>query len=158
MRVTVCSRQRRYPVNLSQMRDLGTWLMSQVQTDRPDVEWSELAIILTDDAGILPVQRAVFDKHESTDVVSLRYDPVPPESGVSAEVVVNVDRAYAERHRAGGMDRELARYVAHGCQHLAGATDDTPAERAGMRRRENRWLRKADELGYVRGLVKAKGP
>ena len=44
-------------------------------------------------------------------------------------------------------DRELALYLAHGCDHLTGADDATPAGRARMRRRELGWLR---ELALTR--------
>jgi rRNA maturation RNase YbeY len=158
VKIVVTDRQHRLAVNGVQLSALGGWLMSQATAARGGLDCAELAIILTDHAGMLPVQRACFGKVDPTDVVSLRYDPIPPETGGSAEIVINVERAYEERRRAGGVDRELALYLAHGCQHLTGATDNTPAERAAMRRRENRWLRRADQLGYVRGLVKKEGP
>jgi len=54
--------------------------------------------------------------------------------------------------RAGGPDRELALYLAHGCDHLAGADDATPRQRAAMRRRELRWLRAAAHADLLMGL------
>ena len=70
-----------------------------------------------------------------------------------AELVINAERALAEgRRRAGGAARELALYLAHGMDHLAGRDDDTPARRRAMRRRETRWLEACGErLGDIVG-------
>ena len=98
--------------------------------------------------GISRVNRACFNRSASTDVISAGYEPVPGDpAGRCAEVFVNVERALLE---GGSRARwspslELALYIAHGCDHLAGATDADPAGRARMRRRELRWLRR-DEL------------
>ena len=64
----------------------------------------------------------------------------------------NLERARAEgRGRPGGPARELALYLAHGLDHLAGADDDVPARRRAMRRRETAWL-DADPAAW-RGLA-----
>ena len=66
--------------------------------------------------------------------------------------MVNSERAAAEgRGRPGGTSRELALYLAHGLDHLAGRDDAAPAERRAMRRRENGWL--AAEAGAWAGLA-----
>jgi ssRNA-specific RNase YbeY (16S rRNA maturation enzyme) len=72
-------------------------------------------------------------------------------------VFVNAERARAEGLRRGGVADELALYIAHGCDHLAGASDRTPAGRARMRRREQAWLAEARRLGYVDVVRPAKG-
>jgi len=85
-------------------------------------------------------------------VVSQMYEGIPGVVGATGEMVVNAERAREEgAKRDGGTARELALYVAHGFDHLAGADDDTPARRRAMRRRETRWL--AEREGLWRGLV-----
>jgi rRNA maturation RNase YbeY len=86
-----------------------------------------------------------MDHDGPTDVITQRYTPIPGESaGLIGELFVNVERAHqaAPRRTGWSPDHELALYLAHGCDHLTGADDTTPRERARMRRRELAWLRK----------------
>lgn len=90
----------------------------------------------------MPAYKAgCFGIRAQTDVVAQSYATVPGVCGASAEVVLNAERARAEgQTRPGGAARELALYLAHGLDHLAGSDDRTPALRRAMRRRETRWL------------------
>ena len=93
-----------------------------------------------------------FGVRVQTDVVSQSYEAVPGVCPATAELVLNAERAKQEgQRRVGGPARELALYLAHGLDHLAGADDDTPARRRAMRRRETAWL-DADPAAY-RGIV-----
>ncbi|HPA78527.1 MAG TPA: rRNA maturation RNase YbeY [Kiritimatiellia bacterium] len=128
--------------------------MEQAQAVSPAEKWGTVSLTLTDDAGITAANRAYFGKDSPTDVISCAYDPLPGEAGLRAgEVIVNVQRAREEGARRDGMDLELALYIAHGCQHLAGRDDAVPAARAAMRRCENAWLRRAQRLGLIGGLT-----
>jgi rRNA maturation RNase YbeY len=127
--------------------------MRQVEQHFPERKFSAVSVILTDHQGMIPVHEATFGRAETTDVVSLTYDPVPPEDDeLSGEIVVNVQRAWEERRR-GSASRELALYIAHGCDHLAGAEDDTEAQRQEMRNRELDWLRSAEDEGLMDDLL-----
>jgi probable rRNA maturation factor len=153
MRIEI-SNQQRHPVNRQKLTAFAKWLNSRLQPLRPDREWEELSLVLTDDEGIVPVNRAYFGKDIPTDVISFAYDPLPgAEAGASGEVVINVARAVEVGPDHGGVDRELALYVAHGCHHLTGATDDTPDRREAMRRREEGWLDEAEAEGLLDGLA-----
>ena len=78
---------------------------------------------------------------------------MPDAEGASAELIINAERAREEgRGRSGGVARELALYLAHGLDHLAGFDDDTPKHRAAMRQRETRWLDAESEA--VRGILR----
>jgi rRNA maturation RNase YbeY len=102
--------------------------------------------VLLDDAGMARANAAVFGRSMPTDVISLAYPPLAvAETGWTGEVLINAERAAREgARRPGGIGRELALYLAHGCQHLSGADDAAPRDRRGMRRRENAWLAKED--------------
>jgi len=115
--------------------------------------WAEVVLTLTDDDGITPVNAAFFSRPRATDVISATYRPMPGERLGHAEVFVNVQRAWKLGKTPGRAARELALYIAHGCQHLTGASDHTPQLRAAMRRNELAWLREADRLGYIAGLT-----
>lgn len=106
----------------------------------PDAPFSALSVLLVDDRAMPDYKFRTFGLRLQTDVISLSYAPLP---GVppSAELVVNAERALLEgARRPGGPPRELALYLAHGIDHLAGRDDDTPARRRSMRRRETAWL------------------
>ena len=60
---------------------------------------------------------------------------------------MNISQAHRLGRRYGGPAHELALYIAHGCDHLAGEDDTTPAQRQRMRKRELRWLREVQKHG-----------
>ena len=105
--------------------------------------WHEVVVHLVGDEGSDEAHRAVMGIAGATDVITQAYDAIPPEEpGLFGELFVNVDRAQlAAPKRAGwSVAKELLLYVAHGMDHLSGADDHAPADRARMRRRELRWL------------------
>ena len=90
-----------------------------------------------------------FGVRLQTDVVVQAYEAVPGVCPATAELVLNAERALLEGgRRSGGPSRELALYLAHGLDHLAGYDDDTPSRRRAMRRRETAWL-DADPQAYA---------
>lgn len=103
--------------------------------------FAELSVVLLDDAAMPACKERVFGVRRQTDVISLAYAAVPGIQPATAELVINAERALREGGRhPGGAARELALYLAHGLDHLAGRDDDTPERRRSMRRRETRWL------------------
>ena len=153
MKVRVSNQQQGRRVSTTRLRRLAAWLARQAAGQ----SFSSLEILLTDDAGIVAANRAVFGKDYVTDVISLAYSPLPGEAGGAGELIINVALAAREgARRAGGPGRELALYLAHGCDHLAGADDATPRQRAAMRRRELCWLRAAESEGRLRGLFSGR--
>jgi rRNA maturation RNase YbeY len=146
-RVSVCNRQRVCAVDAAGVRRAVRTLagLAQARSAVRDEPWREVTVHLLDDAGIAPVNQAVMGHDGATDVITQRYEPIPGEPpGLVGEVFVNVEHALRAAPRRAGWtaDRELALYLAHGCDHLAGADDHVPRERAAMRRRELTWLRK----------------
>ncbi len=104
-------------------------------------------MVLVDDGASREINRAHLGHDYATDVISFSFDPIPgdTECGSCGEIVVNVEQAERLGHRYGGFARELALYIAHGCDHLSGEDDKTPAQRQRMRRRELRWLKEANQ-------------
>jgi len=126
--------------------------MQQAAGSAPELTQSDVSILLVDSGEMENIHRRCFSRSGDTDVISLRYDTIPGESSaVTGEVFVNVE--LAARAEQFGRERELALYIAHGIDHLAGETDDDPRARARMRRRELRWLRKAEESDLIAGLL-----
>jgi rRNA maturation RNase YbeY len=134
------------------LRDLIRFLMERARQADPDRHWIELDVLFTDNESIRPYKQASFGMDEVTDVISMTYAPSPVIPGWSGELIVNAERAREFGPRFGGAARELALYLAHGCDHLTGGEDDTPAQRRTMRRRELRWLKEADDQGLLKPL------
>ena len=146
LRVAVCNRQRVCAVDAAgvvrAVRMLAGLAQARAVCGGP---WRDITVYLLDDAGIAPVNRAVVGHEGPTDVITQRYEPIPGERpGLVGEVFINVECVLRAAPRRAGwtVGRELALYLAHGCDHLAGADDGTPRERAAMRRRELAWLRR----------------
>lgn len=146
MRISLHTAQRRFKLDTAALKRLVGALAGLAQARQPDEPpWREVTIHLLDDAGIAPVNAAIMSHDGATDVITQRYEPCPGEpDGLIGELFVNVERALRAAPRRAGWsaDRELALYLAHGCDHLTGADDQTPADRALMRRRELAWLRR----------------
>ncbi len=156
MKLVLQNRQEKARIRTAAVQKLAAWLIASRPELKPLAAWTEIALILTDDDGITPVNRAVFSKDGPTDVISLTYDSVPGEKPRSTgEVFVNAERAQAVGRTERGTGRELALYIAHGLHHLAGASDRTPALRKAMLNEENAWLSKAEKAGLLKELAKS---
>ena len=135
------------------METLAHCLMQQVQNLAPEFVWEELSLVLVGDEGIRDLNEEYFNKQAITDVISFAYPPEPIIQGDTGEVIINVAQAWYEGREREGPDRELALYIAHGCHHLMGAEDDTPAKKAAMLQLENQWV---DDSQY-QGLFVPEG-
>lgn len=146
MYIILHNAQRRFKLDTAALKRLAVALADLAQARQPDEpKWREVTIHLLDDEGIAPVNAAIMAHDGATDVITQRYEPCPGEpDGLIGELFVNVERAarVAPRRAGWSVDRELALYLAHGCDHLTGADDGTPGERALMRHRELAWLRR----------------
>ncbi len=132
------SRTYRFPA--APLRRLVRHLLGCAAEFRPGVAVDELSVLLTDDAGIAPVNERFVGHEGPTDVISFLYAGVPG-APATGELVVNAQRAHEEAARRHiRPEQELAFYLAHGILHLAGEDDATPAARARMHRIQRRWL------------------
>ena len=143
MHIAIDNRQRKFRLHRAALRQVVTALAALASGSRGARPWRELTVILTDDAGIAPLNHLIMRHEGPTDVISQRYEPLPGEpDGMRGELLVNVERAWqvGSRRHGWSTSRELALYIAHGCDHLNDAEDATSAGRQRMRRRELRWL------------------
>ena len=117
---------------------------AEKSSSRVGVPFHEVSIVLQDDIGSDEAHTAVMGIRGATDVITQRYDAMPPEEdGVSGELYVNCERAMTAFPPVRGWSavKELLLYVAHGMDHLSGADDLTERERSRMRSRELRWMK-----------------
>jgi len=129
--------------------------MARVRRLSTETDWDEVSLVLTDDEEIERLNGIHLGIRESTDVLSFRYEPMPGGSSLySAEIIVNVQRAFQVANRISwSPEKELALYIAHGCDHLTSADDHDSAGTRHMRRRELRWLKDAGCAGIISGLI-----
>jgi len=155
MRISVINEQKVGKVRIPALRKVTEFLLGKAGR-RAGLQWGAVSVILADDATCREINKAHLGHDCSTDVVSFNFDAIPGEAagGLCGEIVVNVEQACRLGPRYGGIDHELALYIAHGCDHLAGGEDDTVAERQRMRRRELGWLKEAAMKGLMSGLFK----
>jgi len=146
LHLSIHNAQRRFRLDAAAFKRLARALAGMAQARLPgEPPWREVAIHLLDDAGIAPINLAIMAHQGATDVITQRYEAIPGEpEGLVGELFVNVERAVCAAPRRAGWsaDRELALYLAHGFDHLTGADDHAPRERARMRRREMGWLKR----------------
>jgi rRNA maturation RNase YbeY len=139
--IRISNRQRAFRPDRQALRRLAAALFARVVRACPARRWRELTLLLTDDAACARINAAALGRDEPTDVIAIVYPAVPGEPpGDSAEIVLNLERAWRLGRAPPAAAAELALYLAHGCDHLCGHDDATPAARRRMRRRERRWL------------------
>lgn len=158
MKIDLGNRQRRERPRLRAVRELASFLATQARrtTSPRDRAWHRISVILVDDRQIRRIKRDHFGRDEITDVIALPYRHVPGSPDASrGDVFVNIACARLFGRRFGGPARELALYIAHGLDHLAGATDGTARTRRRMRRRELRWVAMAAKRGLLTRLFPA---
>lgn len=113
--------------------------------------FGEVDVVFHGDAASAAAHGAVMGVPSPTDVITVPYAAMPGEPA-RAELLVNPEEALRRASRRGAellpeeramrwsADLELALYIAHGFDHLAGSDDASPAGFRAMRRRELRWL------------------
>ncbi len=156
MKISVHNRQTKRRPNARKLAALARYFWNQASHPPTATPWSEITVVLTDDAGIAPVNRTFLDHARSTDVITFTLAPVPGGAGICGEIHLNVERALQEGAHRSGVTDELALYLAHGCDHLTGADDRRIAERRRMRQRELRWLSRARHAGLMTGILAEK--
>jgi len=149
-KMKIINSQNRWQTDEPKVRALVEHLLERAAGLAKESRPRELTVILMDDAGIAEVNEALLQHEGPTDVITVRYHAIPGEreEGDIAELYVNVERAVQLARQGWPAGRELALYLAHGCDHLAGEDDATSAQRRRMRRRELTWLREAEKTEH----------
>lgn len=153
MNILIASRNRKLRIPESQLRRWIVFFMGKASSMNRSRSWIECSLVITGDKEMTRLNEGVLGHEGTTDVITFTYRSAPGETpaGWRGEIVVNIEEAArAAAERGLPLACEVALYVAHGCQHLAGANDDTPARRAAMHRRQTRWLHEAARKKLIR--------
>ena len=103
-----------------------------------------LTYILTDDEGILAVNRKFLNHDYYTDIITFDYSK---RSMVSGDIYISLDTVGTNAEQFGQNPiRELHRVLVHGLLHLCGINDKGPGEREIMERHEDEALDLLAEL------------
>jgi probable rRNA maturation factor len=111
---------------------------------------AEISVALVDDHQIAEINQRYLNHAGATDVISFNLSE-PDASGspcavLEGELVISVETADREAGRRGlSVESELSLYAVHGCLHLLGYDDGSPAEAERMRVAEEAVLVR---LGY----------
>lgn len=150
MRISVLNRQTCACVPAQFIKNLASFLSGIIRPRRQLP--SHIVVILTDNRGIAAISYCK-EEEKPTDVLCYPYCPVPgeKETDATADIFINVERAVmvaAKMKKT--FQHEVALYVAHALDHLAGGSDATLRGRQNMRKRELLWLKKAHAAGLLR--------
>ena len=123
-----------FPIDECRVREAVRMILEDAS-----IREATVSVALVDDGTIQALNRQYLGHDDPTDVLSFVLER--SEHGLEAEVVVSGDTAREAAARFGwSADDELLLYVIHGVLHLVGCDDQTPGERAQMRRRERTYL------------------
>ena len=105
------------------------------------IESAEISIAVVTDARMHELNRQYLQHDYPTDVLSFVLDHDAQARSLDGEIIVSSDYAAREAARYGWTtDDELLLYVIHGCLHLAGHDDTSPAGKLAMRQAETEHL------------------
>lgn len=97
-----------------------------------------LTYILTDDEGILKVNREFLQHDYFTDIITFDYSK---RGMVSGDIYISLDTVATNAEQYGQPPvQELYRVIVHGLLHLCGINDKGPGEREVMEQHENQAL------------------
>jgi len=153
MNILIANRHTRIRIAESQLRGWIAFFMTKASAMNRARTWIECSLVVTGDRDMIKLNEQVLGHEGTTDVITFTYRSAPGETpgGWRGEIVVNIEEAArAAAERGLPLANEMALYVAHGCQHLAGANDDTRVRRSAMQRRQTRWLREAARKKLIR--------
>lgn len=98
----------------------------------------QLTYILTDDEGILRVNRQFLNHDYFTDIITFDYSK---RGMVSGDIYISLETVATNAEQFGQNPvRELHRVLAHGLLHLCGINDKGPGEREIMEQHEDEAL------------------
>jgi probable rRNA maturation factor len=137
---TLRNRQRSQKIDSRHFRRVLLFLLRDILR----LESCELCFHLVDAPEMTRVNEHYLDHEGSTDVITFdHHDPAETAGHLYGEIYLCVPEALrqAPRFQTHWTD-EITRYAVHGVLHLCGYDDLSGADRAQMKRAENRCLRK----------------
>ena len=121
-----------------------TELVTATLTDQ-GINDGQVQVVFTDDEYLRELKQRFFGRDEYTDVIAFILNE--SDESLDGEIYISRERARENSGTYGEpYTREVMRLVVHGCLHLSGHEDDTPAKEAEMRSLEEVYLASAPRL------------
>ena len=169
MEISVANRQRKTGISTRHVRLLACRVL-----ENESAWFDEISINFLGASAVRSLNHRYTGRDAVTDVLAFeispdeisgvrrasgrRGTPAGPPGARLGDVVVCVDRAAEQARDYGvGLNNELARLTIHGLLHLCGLNDGTPAQKSRMRRREDFYLKRLEELARCLVPTGARG-
>lgn len=158
MKIAINNRQKLLKISKPEAVAITSFLMRKAACLIPERQWEEISLVICDNRLMTSVNREFMNDETPTDVLSFCLPPLPGSGDpYSGEILVNAEIALRlKKGQQKDALKELALYIAHGCDHLMDQEDSEPAERRRMRSRELRWLKEADRIGILKRFISKK--
>jgi rRNA maturation RNase YbeY len=156
MKIEINSQQNLLKINNRRASVLTSFFMEKASRLIPERRWQDISLVIADHELMCCVNEEFTGDDCTTDVLSFCMPPMPGGPDLySGELFVNAEIALERKKK--DFARELALYIAHGCDHLMDEDDSDRASRQRMRNRELRWLREADTMGILKDIASPAG-
>ena len=124
------------PFRLKNRKAVRSWISTCLEINGQYA--AELTFLFTTDQEMLRLNQEHLKHDYFTDILTF---PKPSGQGVSADIVISIDRVRENAKTLGNRTLdETHRVMAHGVLHLTGLEDDTPQAQQQMRKAEDQWL------------------
>ena len=134
--IFVFNRQRRFKVDRTRLEEFAQRALAACgrQPGRGLTNLQEVNVILLSDRRMSEMHRRFMGIDGPTDVITFQH----------GEILISVEtaRRQARTYRT-SLEHELRLYLVHGLLHLCGLNDEKPAERARMKRMQEKILARA---------------
>jgi rRNA maturation RNase YbeY len=125
---------------LKDKRKLSSFLDVLTQKHRKKLKKASLTYIFCSDDYLLQINKEFLKHNTLTDIVT--FDLSEKEQELTGEIYVSVDRVTDNAAKFGvSYNEELHRVIFHGALHLCGFKDKNEADKAEMRKQEDRCLK-----------------
>ncbi len=155
MKIATNNQQSLLKIRKRETSDLVAFFMKKASRLIPERQWQDISLVVADNTLMASLNQEFMTRDCPTDVLSFCLPPMPGEPELySGEIFVNAECAIEiAKGDLSATAKELALYIAHGCDHLMDQEDDDVPSRRRMRNRELRWIKEADTLGLLSAFI-----
>ena len=139
LEIRICSLNRARKIDRRAVRKAAARVLREFKKDDALID-----ITFVDNRRMKRMNKKYMKRDSPTDVLSFLLSCKPFSRGLRlvGDIYISSDMAHGNARRFGtSFRKELLRYAIHGVLHLVGLGDRTAAERAGIRKLEERFLR-----------------
>ena len=145
LKVTLTNTQRDLPLSMPRMKEVVSLLIAHLK-----IGTDEVIIHFITDSKMRKLHKEFFDDPSPTDCITFPLDGTGKQGGMAhvlgeAFICPKTAQLFASMHKIDPFE-ELCRYIAHCLLHMIGYDDQTPKDRARMKRAEGSCLRALAKL------------